>query len=182
MVLSLLLAVASVPEPRTVNGQVLGTVEQFTTLGPAAVCMRDLRLAPVAGERVTLGYSGIHSGSIRLSTARGDANFALHEILAARKFRGELVEKARDRRIYLDLFEDQPALFVWMREPNGDDPKRWRVHAVVTGELVANQDFSLILARARLGDPRESSSCDRTYEFGWGVILGDEKLSEKRGE
>ncbi|MCL6250429.1 hypothetical protein M3P36_05140 [Altererythrobacter sp. KTW20L] len=74
-------ASAQVQNPTTVNGQVLGPVENFTTHGPALVCMEGMGVHVRQGETVYLEYLGIHDGRLRkvmsdgssLSLAHGDA-------------------------------------------------------------------------------------------------------------
>ena len=69
-------AASDVPPPRTVNGEVLGSAEDFATSGPARICFASLAIDLEQNERAYLEYSGIHSSQMRITEPMGIGSFA----------------------------------------------------------------------------------------------------------
>jgi hypothetical protein len=172
----LLLSAQSGAEPaRTVNGQELGPAEQFTTPGPATVCMRQLVLRPRAGERVLLNYSGIHNGTLRLILKSGSyVDFTDGEIFIDQHKRGEAPVTARaDMDIY--LVRDQRPEVRYQLEGTGRRTEDYAPPRVmVTGPgLVADRVDDRLFDEVSFADPK-AVKCDRRYQYGWGVLLEGE--------
>jgi len=177
--LTLLFAGAQLEPPKTVNGIILGKAEDFTTPGPARVCMRELMITARSGESVSLGYSGIHHGTLRLNRGRSWVEAALGEIWAQPAQRGDVIER-RDLSYVADSstetklryglyahddFYGEHRALVWIEGPS------------LTGD---ERDRS-VLRRIELRSDR-SPPCDVTYNFGWPVIFGEEPVIESKSE
>jgi hypothetical protein len=172
----LLLSTQSAAEPaKTINGQELGPAEQFTTAGPATVCMRDLVIRPRPGQRVQLGYSGIHNGTLRLFLESGAyVDFTVSEIFLDQRRRGEAPSASRDdMNIY--LLRDQRPKVRYQLEGTGrrtDDYTPPRVMADGPGSAADKID-DRVFNEVAFVEPKKVH-CDRRYEFGWGVLLNGE--------
>ena len=169
----LLLAAQSAAEPaRTVNGAELGPAEQFTTRGPATVCMRELVIKPRAGQAVQLSYSGIHAGTLRLFLENGQyVDFSDGEIFVDQRQRGESpVDKRPTMEIY--LVRDQRPEVKYQLEGTGTRTNDYSPPRVlVSGPgLVADRTDDRLFEEVSFAEP-ERVTCDRRYEYGWGVLL-----------
>ncbi len=161
--------------PTTVNGASLGKAESFRTDGPATVCMRNMKLTVEAGQSAYLGYSGIHSGKLRLVTGRGSVEFDHGEIFADH-WRKELLFKAGAAQVYLGQENgDGNYLFVM---PAKDGRRRVQVIADGSGFRGNREDYRL-LRQVTLGD-EDATGCTRTYAYGWGVLLEGEPFFQDR--
>lgn len=168
-----LLAQATVEPPRTVNGIELGDAEEFVTPGPATICMREMVISPREGEKAYLAYSGIHNGGIRLVLADGEyVDFTLGEIFRdlRRPDQGPTIRKD-EMRVY--FFESGPDLtYQAFAIPEWEEADgRWQPLVNVTGTALAGNrsDHPLFERLSFNWDTR--ASCDRRYDFGWGVLL-----------
>jgi len=173
---ALLLAAAQLPPPRTVNGEVLGPAEKYTTAGPARVCMDRLMITALRGESVTLGYSGIHNGSLRLNRGGAWVDAALGDIWAG----PEEIDEVVDRRAgsYIADASSDTQLRYGLFAP-ADNHSEYRLLGWIDGPaFVGDQRDLSVLRRIELRGP-QSPPCDVTYHYGWPVLLGDQPLVER---
>ena len=163
--------------PTTVNGIELGTEDQFTSFGPATVCMRELVLRPLEGQSVQLLYSGIHSGTLRLTLADGTyVDFTDGEIFRDQRSRRSRPIVMRDdmgiyriRRKSVDTVYQLEGLD---RTDGLSTPSR----VMVRGTALSQERADLpLLGRASFENPADVK-CDRRYAYGWGVILDGEPI------
>jgi hypothetical protein len=174
---ALLLAIAGPAAPTTVNGQVLGKTEEFTTSGPARVCIRNLMITALPSETITLGYAGIHNGTLRLNRDKSYVEASLGEIWRQPREIGDVVERrptfyiadvSGDTKLRYGLFAHdefygQTRLQVWIEGPG----------------LFGDEEDRSVLSRIELRQTG-SAPCDVTYHFGWGMLFGEEPLVEKQ--
>ncbi len=171
-----LLAVVQVEPPTTVNGLEIGPAEEFSTPGPARVCIRQMVISPQEGEVAYLDYSGIHNGGIAIRTADGRViRYTLGEIFAdhRRPDQGPVIRNT-ERRIY--RFENGRFVnyMVFAIRP-GEEPE-WRPLVLISGEgLGGNRADNRYFDRLSFAW-EGSDRCDQAYNFGWGVILGNEPI------
>jgi hypothetical protein len=171
-----LLLAAVQPDPTTVNGDIIGKAKDFTTRGPAHVCMEDIMVTALPGESVSLDYAGIHEGSLRLNRGRSWTEIAVGEIFAQPSEIGEIVLRRdgyhiADLSTYADLsyglfgpdkYNDQYHLRVWIDGPS----------------LVGDVRDNGVLRRVEVRKDN-SPRCDVTYHFGWDMLFGNEPLAER---
>jgi hypothetical protein len=182
-----LLAQAAVEPPRTVNGIELGDAEDFATVGPATVCIREMVVTPRSGETAYLAYSGIHNGGIRLVLADGEyVDFTYGEIFRDQRTPGQRMSLRTDgMRVYrydddrgpevdYQVHVDLPAT-QW-------DSVGWEPLVNVSGTALAgNRSDTALFARLSFNLDVEAA-CDRRYNFGWGVILEGEPIDETNAQ
>jgi hypothetical protein len=182
--LIMLAAQAAVEPPRTVNGIEVGRPENFATHGPARVCMRDMVLSPREGETAYLSYSGIHNGGLRLVLANDeDIEFTLGEIfIDQRRADQGPTFRTPEMRVYLIERGSEVFYQIHGRVEVDDGEWRWRPLVNVEGSaLGGNRRDDDIFRRLSL-DGDKGAHCDRRYNFGWGVILGDETIDSTEPE
>ncbi len=168
MVFWSLVALSAEP-PKTVNGQVLGAAADYSTLGPATVCMRDLTIRAAAGENISLVYSGIHNGSLRWDGATGSIQFNQSEIWAKPKRKGRLVGYVGDFAMYLSREDGEPVYLAFRAGEDGESLDT----RIVGSALDGTKKDKPLLERLVQSSGR---NCDRRYNYGWDVILGDESV------
>ncbi|HEX5257537.1 MAG TPA: hypothetical protein VFW35_02010 [Sphingomicrobium sp.] len=130
-----------------------------------------------AGESVSLSYSGIHNGMLRLNLGTSWVNAGFSENWAQPKQMGDVVE--RRRRSYVADISDSAnlryGLFAY-EHPHSPYLLLVRVDGPV---LVGDHRDESILHRIEIRHD-ESPPCDITYHYGFGVIFGEEPLVERR--
>ena len=182
-----MLAQAAIEPPLTVNEIELGDAEDFATAGPATVCMREMVIAPQAGETAYLTYSGIHNGGIRLVLAGGDyVDFTYGEIFRDQRKSGQRTSlRTEGMRVYrydddrgsevdYQVHVDLPATD-W-----GDGG--WEPLVNVSGTALAGNRSDTGLFERLSFNMDVESACDRRYNFGWGVILEGEPIDETNAQ
>lgn len=169
-------AIAVVNDPQTVNSIVIGPAADYTTRGPATVCLDKLTVEAKPGEEIVLDYSGIHVGSLILKTYRGDVRISAGDAFAplSGTYRDYFDRRGRQRVYRTVDDEKQPVYKLIPRE----DPTATR-HSpaiIISGRGIrgSEQDRGII-DRIRWGENLDR--CQRTYNYGWGVLFGDEPLS-----
>ena len=169
----LLLAVQSAVEPpRTVNDIVLGAAEDFSTSGPATVCLRELVIRPRAGQVVQLIYSGIHSGTLRLILADGKyVDFTDGEILKDQRKSEQPATWRRDGfNVYrLPGTRNGKSYQLEGQGRRTDDYSPPRIIVKGTALKGSRTDLDL-LELVSVADP-SVVSCNVRYAYGWDVIL-----------
>ena len=170
--LTMILASAQPEPPRTVNDQVLGGAADFSTNGPAIVCLRELAVRASTGETVALAYSGIHNGTLRWDGVDGSLAFRQSESWLPPRTRGRFIGNHGGFAIYHKRENGKPAYLAF--RPDEDGKQRLDTRIVGTALNGSKRDESL-LARL-LASEASSTKCDRTYAYGWGVIMGDESV------
>lgn len=170
--LTMMLASAQPEPPRTVNDQVLGDAADFSTNGPAIVCLRELAVSASAGETVALAYSGIHNGTLKWYGGGGSIEFHQSEIWLQPRNRGRFMGNHSGFAIYHKRENGKPVYLAF--RPDEDGEQRLDTRIIGTALDGSKRDESL-LARL-LASGASSPQCDRTYAYGWGVILGEESV------
>ncbi len=164
---------AAPPPARTVNGAELGPAEDFSTQGPATVCLRELVVRAAEGETVQLAYSGIHSGSLLL-TLRNGRTIELTE--------GESYIDRRERRQRTEWRQTGMALFRVDRlgaveyQLEGEQVEgRWgsAPRAFIKGNGLRGDDSDRLRIKGVSFEKADAVKCDRRYDYGWEVLLGD---------
>lgn len=159
---------------RTVNDGELGPAEEFTTHGPATVCLRNLVVRPSEGQSVQLTYLGIHYGSVQLKLASGDEiEFTDGDNFLDQRERGQRPRwRQKQMRFYrIEDEEGQVRYQVEGRNIRTDYNEPPRVMVRGAGLSGSRSDRRLFDALS-FEEPGEVV-CDVHYEYGWGVILGD---------
>ena len=164
MLLPLLALVAAqdVPPPRTVNGIVLGTADEFSVAGPARVCLGDTSIDIVPGETAYLDYSGIHWATIRVVGRNGTFIVRQGPFLEPRRAR--LHEDFRERTIARYRDQGRPAYLIYSPTPwpAGEDLPRVKIE----GDALGHARDGEILDRIRI-NPSEPDNCARRFDYGW---------------
>jgi len=176
-----LLALAQTGEPaRTVNGAELGPAADFTVEGPATVCLRELVIRPKAGQSVQLAYSGIHHGALRLGLADGTSL----EFTEGESFRDQ--RSAGQRQLWRQTGMELFALGLSAEGPRyqmeGRGTKtRWNStpRGFVSGPALRGDRRDRAILAGATFEPPDKVQCDRRFEYGWGVILGEEALDSR---
>lgn len=174
MALIAVLTQGAVEPPRTINGIELGAAERFATPGPATVCMSEMVIALREGETAFLAYSGIHSGRIRLVRKDGRfAEFAVGDAWrdARRAGQGPVFRKA-SMRIYLTT-DGQDIRYQLHDVPRTEwsDGSARPLISISGSALVGNAADDDLLQRISF-DWDHTVTCDRSYNYGWSVIMG----------
>lgn len=168
-IISLLLAGPAAEPPRTVNGQVLGAAADFSTAGPATVCMRELAVRAAAGENISLVYSGIHNGSLRWDGAAGSIEFSQSEAWKQPRRKGRPIGDAGGFALYRSREDGKIAYLAFRMGEDGE-----YLDTRIDGQaLDGSKNDRALLARLLQSS---GNNCDRRYNYGWGVILGDEAV------
>lgn len=163
--------------PRTVNDQILGKAEDFTTAGPSRVCMDELMVNALAGESVSLNYAGIHTGVLRLNHGRSWVDVSLGDAWAEPKQKGNVIERRPNS--YIADVSDNKSLRYGLFAPSDLDGD-YRMAAKVEGPaLTGDERDRLILRRIELRS-QKSRPCDVTYHYGWKMLFGEEPLVEQK--
>lgn len=181
-----ILAQVAVEPPRTVNNLELGDAEDFATPGPATVCIREMVVSPQAGETGYLAYSGIHNGGIRLILSDGEfVEFTYGEIWRDQRKPGQRTAlRTEGMRVYrYDADQREVSYQVHVNLPATEwDDGGWQPLVNVSGTALAgNRNDTRLFDRLSFNLDVEAA-CDRRYNFGWGVLLGDEPIGETNAQ
>jgi hypothetical protein len=175
-----LIAVSQAPAPTTINGDTLGSPEEFSTAGPARICMREMAVNAKNGETVSLKYAGIHSGTLSLVSNEKSVDFDHGEIWKKPKRKGKLISKSDEVEIYRTKRRNKLANLVWISAKDYDGKRTQQPVVWISGPLLdgGSGDWGILAGLdIRLSGHKD---CDRTYAYGWGMLFGDEPLSTKR--
>ena len=163
--------------PTTVNGGELGPADEFAIKGPATVCMYQLVVRPAEGQSVQLTYSGIHYGSLALTLANGEqVEFTDGDnFLDQRK--GRQVPLWRQGAMDVFLLEHQGRNVRYQIEGRGTE-NRWgeAPRVMVEGAALRGDRSDRKFLETVSFEGPENVQCDVRYNYGWGVILGNEPL------
>ena len=168
LALAVLAAAQDVPPPRTVNGEILGTAEEFRVSGPARVCLMGTAIDLLPGENAYLDYLGIHWGAIRVIGPHGE--FRVREGATIEPRGGQLSEDWRGRTIA--RFRDhgrRPKYLLFATaadEPWYEYPQTW-----IEGDALGRSRDRAILRRVRT-DEEAMAGCQRRFVYGRDMILG----------
>ena len=174
--IALLAAQASQPA-MTVNDIELGPAEKFTTHGPATVCMKELVIRPEEGQSVQLAYSGIHHGSLLFNVSPTET-IELNLGNNWRDFR-----KAGQRPLWrgnrmefypITGFGDDGKFQIegYGIKDKYDSAPRILVEGAFLKRKRADKKY---FKRVSFQRP-DKVTCDRRYDFGWGVLLDGDPL------
>ena len=163
--------------PKTVNGIELGAAEEFTNIGPAKICMRELVIRPLQGQSVQLLYSGIHVGTLRLTLADGSyIDFSDGEIFQDQRRRGQTPELVRDdMKVFRIRRQNSDSVYQLEgagRRNDDDTPPR----VMVSGTALKKSRADWRLFDLMSIEDSATADCDRRYSYGWGVILEGEPV------
>mgnify|MGYP001361429987 FL=1 len=163
--------------PTTVNGIELGTAAEFSTVGPAVICMQDMLIRPSEGETVQLLYSGIHFGTLRLTLA--DATYVDFSVSGSFADHRRKRQKPVAERASFDVYrvrDERKGKFYQIEDsrPLDEDDFPSRVVASGTALRADRSDFRLFeqVDLATAG----TVPCDVRYDYGWGVILNGDPV------
>jgi len=171
-----ILAQSAVEPPRTVNGIELGDAENFATPGPAVVCMDRMTISPREGETAHLSYSGIHAGTIRLILADGDyVDFAHGDAWADQRRAGQGPAHV-DGELRYYRFEDGREVRYQVFAPSEWAEGRRRATVNISGTGLSGNRFDERLFDRMSLTAGDEANCDRRYDYGWDIILGDEPI------
>jgi hypothetical protein len=177
--LPLALALQAAPPAKTVNDAELGPAEQFTTAGPATVCLREMVVHASEGETVQLAYSGIHHASLILTLGNGETiELTEGEIFSDRRKRGQRVEWQQtgmalyrvDRIEGVEYqIEGQAIADRWASAPR----------AFTKGNGLRGDESDRMRLKGLSFESADAARCDRRYDYGWDVLLGDAPLDTR---
>ena len=173
--IALALAAPAIDPPRTVNGEVLGTAEEFTTAGPARVCIRSLMITANRDESVSLAYAGIHNGELRLNRGNNWVSAALGESWVTPRQRGDVIERRPDS--YIADISDDKDLRYGLFASGGDGEGYYLLVRIRGPAFTGDERDRSILRRIELREP-QSPACDVDYNFGWPMLEGEEPVRE----
>ncbi len=178
-----MLAVQQSEAARTVNDAELGPAAEFTTERPATVCLRNLVVRPTKGQSVQLTYSGIHFGSLRLDLANGEhIEFTDGDNFRDQRKRGQRPVWRQERMGFYRVDDDDEGVRYQIegrsiRTDYGEPPR-----VMIDGaNLAGNRSDRKLFVSVSFEKP-DDVVCDRRYEYGWGVIFGDEPLQANRNK
>lgn len=170
-----LLAAVQLEPPRTVNDQILGTAEDFTTVGPSRVCMDGLMVTAVPEESVSLNYAGIHWGVLRLNRGKSWVDASLGDTWAQPQQRGEVIERRTGS--YIADVSDNETLKYGVFAPDELEGEYRLVARIEGPALTGDERDRFILRRIEIRG-QQSPACDVTYHYGWNMLFGKEPLVE----
>jgi hypothetical protein len=165
---------------RTVNGSELGPAEEFSTVGPATVCLRNLVIRAGEGDSIQLSYSGIHNGTLRLILANGESlEVTEGEIFVdRRKRRQRIVWQQTGMEFY--RVDRRGAGVEYQIEGSGRvNDGEPAPRAFLTGEALTGAQSDRDFVQGLSFEDPDAVKCDRRYQYGWGVILGAEPLDTR---
>ena len=166
-----LLAAAFTPSPpTTVNGQVLGTAEEFATYGPARVCLGDMVVSPNGGEVVYVEYLGIHNARLRLVLADGaQVELVQGDAFLDRRSQGQApaIERSGQRYYLVESGADP----LYQRDaPAGADGESSQMLLLSGSALTGDRSDETIFDRLTFGAD-QVARCDRRFGYGWDGIF-----------
>ncbi len=171
MILALLaLFTAASEPPRTVNGAVIGTAEQFQRDGPLAICLESTRIDLDKGHRSYLDYLGIHAGSVRIVTAQGEIKISEGDIWAILKGMKRLYDTANG---FIDRIGRGRRTRYLIYAPSEYSeklvPRVWVEGSGIRGTKADRR----ILDRVTVSK-KPPEKCDQRFDYGWDMLLGNE--------
>jgi hypothetical protein len=167
--LLLILAAQQVEPPRGVNDEILGTAEQFSTRGPARICLLRTSIDVEAGETAYLEYLGIHWGGISVTGPRGAFLVMEGDAWARPRATGRVTWDWRDRAIAQHFRHGRPRYLMYARADDAggeQSPVAW-----VEGDALGRSRDGAILRRIDVSR-RDMSSCRRRFVYGWDSMIG----------
>jgi hypothetical protein len=175
---ALFLAVAEAPPPRTVNGEVLGSPSEFTTKGPSRVCMNDVMITALPRETVSLNYSGIHSGVLRLNRGTSWVDAAVGDIYVSPRELGDVIVRTSNYFV-ADASNSSQLRYGLFVPPDGFHHRHYLRVWIDGPALSGDEGDGSILRRIEIRND-QSPPCDVTYRFGWDVIFGEQPLAVRK--
>ena len=165
--------------PRTVNGQILGSVEDFADHGPARICLESVAIDLSAEETATLQYAGIHSATLRVTTGARYYELTHGDTWANRK-RGRSVLERPGFSILRARGSAKARYVLWAATEYSDGE---RIPVVWIGGTALRGDVQDLPILSRIGyQTTTPADCSRRYGYGWDMLLGDEPVSQRKDE
>lgn len=131
--------------------------------------MRDLVVHAAAGENISLAYSGIHNGSLRWEGAAGAIEFHQSEIWKQPRRKGRPIGDAGGFTLYRTREDGKTTYLAFRTGVDGE----YLDTRIVGQALDGSEKDKAMLTRLLQWNGK---TCDRRYNYGWGVILGDEAV------
>jgi hypothetical protein len=170
-----LLALAQAIEPpRTVNDAMLGDAADFVTSGPARVCVGRTSVDLIKGEKAFLDYLGIHWGAIRVVGPKGTFLVKDGDSWSQPKS-ADLLEDEVGRTVHRERRDGAFAYLIY--GPGYYPGERNRPAAWVSGKAFRGLRDESILRRVKIA--KAPKGCARSFEYGWGFLLGDPEEEAK---
>lgn len=159
----LLLAAQQIEPPTTVNGEILGTAEEFATRGPGRVCIGSVSFDLVRGETAYLNYVGIHWGGLRISTPNGNFDMNVSGSWADPGEPNRWVPDWRGRTIGRYRQEGRLTYVIFEPVKELGEERPW---VRVKGDALGKSHDMDILNRI-LVNRGKIDGCRRHFEYGW---------------
>jgi len=179
-IMVILAMMQSAEPPRTVNDIELGSAEDFTTHGPATVCMRNLLVRARAGETVQLVYSGIHHGSLRLNLSDGSSIEVSHrESILDQRLGHEAPRWEQGGMQFFRVESSEQDVRYQFNVSSSDTQEDSRPQGFISGaNLDGSENDRNYMSGLGSENPR-TAICDTRYRYGWLVLMGDEPLESQ---
>ncbi|WP_326523430.1 hypothetical protein [Sphingomonas sp.] len=178
MMLTLLLSAGlQVETPKTVNGAELGSIAEFQDHGAARICLQTAAIDLIEGETAVLQYAGIHAATLRITSKRGILDIRHGDAWARPRGMRQIVSR-RDGQTIRRQETDGAVGYVLYAVTEYSRRKQVPVLMIGGSALRGLRDDLAILARIDVST-REPALCDRTYTYGWDMVLGEEPVSRK---
>jgi hypothetical protein len=166
----LFLAAQQIDPPTTVNGEVLGTAEQYATPGPGRVCIGSVSVDLISGETAYLNYLGIHSGGLRISTPRGTFDVSVSGSWADPGEPNRWVSDWRGRTIGRYRKHGRPSYMIFEPVEELGEERPW---VRIEGNALGKSHDMDILNRI-LVNRGKILGCRREFEYGWEFEVEEE--------
>ena len=138
--------------------------------------MNDLMVTVLEGESVTLGYAGIHTGTLRLNRNRSWVEMSVGDIFVGPEARGEVV--LRKPGFYIADASSGTKLRYGLFGP-ADHDERYRLQVWIDGPLLVGDRKEGGILRRIEWRGKGSLGCTVAYRFGWDMLFGNEPLVQK---
>lgn len=183
--IGLSLAAAQVETPKTVNGEELGSVEEFQDRGAKRICLATASIDLEPDETATLQYAGIHHATVRVTARSGYFDIIYGDTWAPMKEQKVGVLSEDLRQIYR-IGRGKSRIYAFQLEDTGtgtdtdtdtDTEPYVSFPLRISGPRLAGNDRDLAVLRRVSLYSDDPPGCDRQYRFGWAMLFGDEPLS-----
>lgn len=138
--------------------------------GPKTICFRYSSFALDAGERIKGEQIGLHGVVVRIEGPSGSYQVSENEAYRTPARLGTKVYREGDVSIFRSRTRPYRYAIV---APTEFSPDRSRMIATISGDALAgDRSDASLYRRLTVADP-SFKSCDHTYRYGLGVVLGN---------